>query len=1165
MGIVEQYLLQLKTEKRRLRRAAVVLTALSLLVAVGVSWNLRMTGITLANDACCGFEEHQHTEACMAQSLICGLAETPPAAEGEADAAEAPHIHEAACYASEYLCGQDEHLHTLACYSDPNADTETALDWQEMFAAFPRSGDLREDLTGIAKTQVGYAESTRNFEADANDVQHGYTRYGAWYGAPYGDWSAMFVSFCLHYAGAEQSEFPASSGADTMAALWDNLGKYEPAGQYVPVSGDLVFFDDNTVGIVTEVQSTSLHVIRGDDEDAVRSVLLPLQDASITGWGITAECTHGEDAAHTDVPGDLPDVLTAPVVFIFEGDGESAQTPKARQFSLQNSRAAKSLLAYLKANGGSYFFTLLDLDNEPLPGENNNYIAEAGKTYKLTLTVNSPKGFLPGTYTYEMRGGVKVAGGEGDFILDDGTNVGNWIVEDSGHITLNFNENINNRTGITISCTMGIQFEESDDLISFDGLISVKVEPPAAQKDPTELSKWGSPDMNAGKINWSVSIVGHADSQIPGSILTDEPALSDWSRPHSYTQSDMDNGLRFGVTDPDGGWHNWTVYPDDPLLTWDESGWSYQIPETAVCDYCGELALGNEGWSYVVDYTSTPTPLNTPGTFDYENKVTVDGQVDWGWSNFTHGQNEAIIKKNGSFVADAEGGGFLWEVQVTIPGRAEGERAEYAWFFMDEMRLLDASGIAVGRVQNDVNLSRVTANYNGTVIEVPRIQDATDEDMFAWYNSWTDTTSTPHSVRTINLFCRCQCTPETCHWSSCGDYWYQEDDGTWASNGFCQCWTETQNMTFNFVYETQDLSLITDYGALGYQVSNLAQLYYMPDPDTSIRVSHDDAKVTIPNLFEKQLTNDYNGYTAHYTITVNEAKAALTDGSPLTIHDMMTDTLAYISGSLVITAESSYGTTRTLQQGTDYTVTYDGTGNQTDPSGESVHVLDIVILHPQPVTYTLNYDATLIMPEQVTSGVKYSNSASIMLWGRSLTSDSAEKVYADINIAAKSYAVEMTKTCARTGLPLSGAVFGLYNAQGGLITSGTTDQRGNLRFETNVTEGIILLDHELYYLQEIQAPPAYQLDDTKYWFCFCSGTEDTCSECSRLTADGDALRIPFDTIGLIGITNAPSTVVLPATGGIGTPIYMLCGLILVLAPLGYGLSLRRKHERRIRE
>ena len=61
MGIVEQYLLQLKNEKRQLRRAVAVLTVLSLLVASGVSWNLRMTGVTIANGATCGQEEHQHT------------------------------------------------------------------------------------------------------------------------------------------------------------------------------------------------------------------------------------------------------------------------------------------------------------------------------------------------------------------------------------------------------------------------------------------------------------------------------------------------------------------------------------------------------------------------------------------------------------------------------------------------------------------------------------------------------------------------------------------------------------------------------------------------------------------------------------------------------------------------------------------------------------------------------------------------------------------------------------------------------------------------------------------------------------------------------------------------------------------------------------------------
>lgn len=1125
MSFIEQYLLQLNTEKRRLRRAVVILTALSLIVALATVWNLRMTGITIANSASCGYEEHQHIEECMRGNVL--------------------------------TCGLPEHIHKAGCYSDPKADTETLLNWENMFDNYPYTGILREDLVGIAKTQVGYTESQLNFEANDDGVRRGYTRYGAWYGAPYNDWSAMFVSFCLNFAGADSTEFPNSSGAAMMAELWKTQGKYIPAGDYVPQSGDIVFFNNNTAGIVTDIFNSAFYVIRGDIQNAVTNDMMLLSDPSIAGWGSTGTPV-SMDKLQAD---DSLDISSGPVFYITESDKN--QKLRMQSFRLKASRSITDLIPYLESNGGNYFFTLLNLNNEELPkDENGNFIAEANKSYKLTLTINSPKGFMPGTYQYQIPNGLMVDGGEGEFVLKDGTNVGSWVVTDTGLITLMFNENMNSRTDITISSALGINFKEQEDPIDFDGFITVKVEPPVQQKDPTVLSKWGSPNAGDKKINWTVRIDGHTDSQIPGNILTDQPILSDWSRPHSYTPSDIAGGLTFGVSDPEGGWHAWHVSSDDPHLIWDETGWSYKIPKTVTCDYCGELELGNDGWVYLINYTSTPTQLNTPGTFDYENKVTVDGQIAWGWSNFTHVEIEAEIVKNGSFVSDAAGGGFLWEFQVTIPGRPEGQKAEYSWFVMDEMRLMDDKGTVIGHAQNDAHLSTVMATYNGEVIRIPRIQDATDEDMFAWDNAWTATENGISYNRTINLLCRCRCTPETCHWTGCGDYWFQKDNGEWAANGFCQCWTETQNMTFTFVYKTEDISLVKEYGALGYQVNNHAQLYYMPDGSNSVRVSYDDATVTIPNLFEKQLTHDYDGYTAHYRITVNEAKAVLTNGSPLTIHDVMTDTLAYISGSLVITAENANGHTTTLRQGVDYTITYDGTGNQTDQSGKKVHVLDIVIRKPQPVMYILEYDTTLIIPQQITGSVKYSNTASITLWGKDITDNAVEKVYADINIAAKSYTVEMFKTCALTGKPLPGATFGLYNAQGGLITTGVTDANGKLVFQTNIIEGIVLREHVLYYLQEIQSPPAYQLDDTKYWFCFCSDIGDTCIECNKLMIDAEAVRIPYEKIGLIDIANYPANVELPATGGVGTPIYILCGLTLVFGPLIYGFSLRRRYGRR---
>ena len=58
MSFIKQYMLQLNTEKRRWRRAVVILTALSLIVALVTVWNLRMTGVTIANSASCGYEEH---------------------------------------------------------------------------------------------------------------------------------------------------------------------------------------------------------------------------------------------------------------------------------------------------------------------------------------------------------------------------------------------------------------------------------------------------------------------------------------------------------------------------------------------------------------------------------------------------------------------------------------------------------------------------------------------------------------------------------------------------------------------------------------------------------------------------------------------------------------------------------------------------------------------------------------------------------------------------------------------------------------------------------------------------------------------------------------------------------------------------------------------------
>ena len=1139
--ILDESLKKLRKIRFRKTRMIAILLVLSLVVSLDVFWWLRQPGLTLAGDADCKIVEHTHDETCQNAETTCELA---------------------------------EHVHSINCYCDVSADVETQLDWQRMFADYPYTGNLQNDLVGIARTRVGYCESARNFEVGDDGVRRGYTRYGAWYGAPYADWSAVFVSFCLHYAGADPAETPGNTGAASMAETWKTLDRFVPRDEYSPSVGDLVFFANNTVGIVAEVQKATCYVIRGDIDNAVCTETIALSDEAIVGWGLTASAAQEEQVPITPEVNDeyLLDISNGPVFFIIEGSSAQQQ---AQNYAFRKSRAIVDLPSYLEANGGSYFFTLLDKNNHELPKDSHgNYIAQPDVGYKLTISFTSPEGFLPGTYQYQIPNGLMVDGGEGSFLLKDGTDVGSWTVTDTGMITLMFNEHINSRTNITISSTLGIHFPEQKEPIDFDGKITVIIEKPQQEILSTKVNKWGAQGDPAKekndptKIYWTVQITGNRDSQIPGSILSDQVLRYDWSYPHRYTASDIAGGLSFGasVLDPETGlelyWHRWNISADDPNLTWDENGWSYKMPETVTCRVCGNtVSLGNEHWTYYVDYTSTPDTTNIAGGLPYTNRVEIDNQGTEGWAEFTQTEVHGDVFKNGTFVSDAGGGKFLWELQVTIPGRKAGEKAFCDWFINDIMTVRDQHGSRVAYVPNDIHLATVTANYHGKTINVPRIQDATEDDPYAWMLYWSNDQGGNgyYDLRQIYILCRCECTDESCGLGKCWTYGYVADNGSWQpSSDYCPCWTETEDTTFTFTYQTKDMSVVGAYGGMGYSLQNEVMLAYAGGTP----VADAYAKIPIPSLLQKELTHDFDGYTANYKVTVNESKLVLTNGVPLRIHDEMTSTLAYIGGSLVITSEDASGNTTTLRQGVDYTVTYDGTGNSTDDYGNPVHILDVVILHPQPVMYVLDYDAMLIMPEQVTEGIKYNNSASITLWGENIKDTTTEKVYADINIAAKSYAVELFKTCAATGEPLGGATFGLFNAQGGLITTGVTDANGELIFKTNVIEGVILREHILYYMQELRAPPGYQLDDTKHWFCFCDKKSESCVACSEVMAGTDAVRIPFEQIGKVHVANQLLSYNLPATGGPGIYPLILVSVIFVIIPLVYSFIRRHKRERR---
>ena len=231
---------------------------LALLVVVGTFWSLKLTGITMANEAFCGYDAHVHTEDCQQNG-----------------------------------CAVPEHTHIASCYSDLTADLETATQWEATMADLPVAVTPGQQLVQVAQSQLGYRESEKNFVIGDDGVRRGYTRYGEWYGNTHGDWSAMFVAFCLEYSG--NGTLPLRGGAETMRVAWEEADLYRAKGAWVPRAGDLVFLDKSgdgradAVAVITALSNGQIAVIEGDLDGQVAEAAYLLSGAGILGYGILDE------------------------------------------------------------------------------------------------------------------------------------------------------------------------------------------------------------------------------------------------------------------------------------------------------------------------------------------------------------------------------------------------------------------------------------------------------------------------------------------------------------------------------------------------------------------------------------------------------------------------------------------------------------------------------------------------------------------------------------------------------------------------------------------------------------------------------------------------------------------------------------------------------------
>lgn len=299
-----------KHKKFRLdsKKLATVFVVSAFIVAIVVFWWLKLVGITVTGEAFCGLSEHKHSGECYISEVICGFDEalttlyeesTDDTSLSDEETAEA-HTHTEECYDVTLVCTKTEHTHTEECFPDKTADMETVSDWLATLKDVEITNNIPENLVAVALSQVGYEESGNNFEYDSDGNPNGYTRYGEWYGNPYGKWNTMFVAFCLHYSNINNAAELKASGAETMRLAWQQRGVYEAKDEYTPERGDVVFLDTDgdekadSTAIITSVSDESFVVVMGDSNNRVETKSIEKSD-DVMGYGLTGELSFAED------------------------------------------------------------------------------------------------------------------------------------------------------------------------------------------------------------------------------------------------------------------------------------------------------------------------------------------------------------------------------------------------------------------------------------------------------------------------------------------------------------------------------------------------------------------------------------------------------------------------------------------------------------------------------------------------------------------------------------------------------------------------------------------------------------------------------------------------------------------------------------------------------
>lgn len=242
----------------------------------------------------CGLEEgelvEQVVEPTQSAELVAMAVAEPVALEPVVDTVEPIyHHHTDACYEEVLVCPLPEHHHTVSCLSDTSADLETPEEWQAANADAVITGEWNEDLLSVAKTQLGYEQSEKNFEIDPADgvTLRYYSRYGQSYGNAYGEWDVMFLAYCLKYAEIPQSAIPQEASVLALRSSMSGMDWLLEEDGSAAQPGDIVIYNKyvtRTVAVDSSADSAE------PDLDDLFSVDTAFENSvELEGSGVSAQ------------------------------------------------------------------------------------------------------------------------------------------------------------------------------------------------------------------------------------------------------------------------------------------------------------------------------------------------------------------------------------------------------------------------------------------------------------------------------------------------------------------------------------------------------------------------------------------------------------------------------------------------------------------------------------------------------------------------------------------------------------------------------------------------------------------------------------------------------------------------------------------------------------